>query len=646
MAKAKTSPVSKYKTLDHIDHILTRPGRHIGSTVAELKEEWVVNADGKFVREERTIIPAFLKMFDEIIVNCVDHSMTPDGKDLTVVHVKTDQKTGRISVTDNGGIPVVKHPVDKLYIPEMIFGNLFSGSNFNENEGDETLVNKKAAGQNGEGASLVNVFSTEFKVESCDGKKACEITFSENMRKRTKIKVWDEKRVSYRGTTISWIPDYPRFNMGGLDKDHFEVIYRRCCEIAATAPHLRIKFNNRVVDGHFRNFVNRFVQDDKTEVVVEDHDPNYKIGILPSDEGFKHYSFVNCNYTKEGGPHVNDVMDSIISKIRTRIEKKAKRKGIRPLDIKNQFFLFVDCKIDLPRFEGQTKEKLMTPAREFSTRYDPSVKFINRFMKTQVVANIVEYILRKAEEDAEKEAEKFEKANAKASLNDIVKYEPPTSKDKSKWTLLLTEGDSAAKPIQSARQEYMGIYPLKGKPMNCHHSHATLPQIRKNAELDELNRILGLSLTSKNMDACRYPGGILIATDADHDGTHIRGLLFLVVARFWPDMFKRGMVKVLNTPVAKLVDKRGKVVHYSMTYEDFAADVAKIKHHEVIFLKGLGSSDDEDFNHYLSDPKFIETVEPLTREDVEALDLAFHKKRADDRKDWLGVIKTIELGDE
>lgn len=160
----------RYKKLDHISHILKRPDTYIGSIFPLETSTFIVSLDGEVSWSNLTYSPALLKIFDEVIQNCYDHSKRPEGKHINKIDVTINQITGEITVTDNGGIPVAKHPDLGQYIPDMIFGELMSGENYNEDEGQE----REGAGTNGLGSKLTNIYSTQFKVETADGKNRYE----------------------------------------------------------------------------------------------------------------------------------------------------------------------------------------------------------------------------------------------------------------------------------------------------------------------------------------------------------------------------------------------------------------------------------------------------------------------------------------
>jgi DNA topoisomerase-2 len=171
----------KYKKLDDISHILQRSGMYVGSIKTHTDEKWIIDED-KLIHKSITYNPAFLKIFDEILINSVDESKR-EGSKLNTIKISINRETNKISIFDNGGIPVVKHKEHNEWIPEMIFSNLKAGSNFNDDE------QRTTSGLNGVGSVLTNVFSKEFNISTCDGKNHFIQTFSNNMRDRTKPKV-------------------------------------------------------------------------------------------------------------------------------------------------------------------------------------------------------------------------------------------------------------------------------------------------------------------------------------------------------------------------------------------------------------------------------------------------------------------------
>ena len=330
----------KYKVLDHIEHILLRPMTYLGSNKPNTSIKWIWNGE-KMIREEITHIPSFLKIFDEIITNAVDeHKRNPN---LNQIEVNVNRETGWISIKDNGGIPVVIHKEHNKWVPEVIFGNLMSGSNYDDTE------SRVVAGTNGYGAKLTNVFSKEFKISTCDGKNSFLQIFRNNMRDREEPIT---KRSKSNHTEISYLPDYERFSIEGIDEDHFKMIQKRTMDIAGCNPHIKIKFNGEPIKlDSFEDYIKLYVEDHIYEFNTTN---GWSFGISSSNEGFTQVSFANTTETYEGGTHVDYILNQILIQIREFFQKKHKV-DVKPSDIKNHIFLFLNANIVNSSFSSQTK---------------------------------------------------------------------------------------------------------------------------------------------------------------------------------------------------------------------------------------------------------------------------------------------------
>ena len=289
---ASTKEISKkYQLLDEIEHVLKRPGMYIGSTKPHTSQEWILK-DGMYEKEELTYNPGFLKLFDEIISNSVDEHKR-SGK---INQIKVVIKDNLISVWDNGGIPVVQHPEHKVWIPELIFSNLRAGSNFNDDEG------RIVAGTNGVGASLVNIFSNKFKIETADGKKRLVQLFTKNMSVKGVAKI----SASTQGfTEISYETDLSRFEMKSLDEAHIKMMRKRVIDIAAANPGLKLEFNGEKFRfKNFKEYVELYVQ-----APVWEKGEHWEFAVGHSKDGYQSISFVNSIETKDGGTHENYILN-------------------------------------------------------------------------------------------------------------------------------------------------------------------------------------------------------------------------------------------------------------------------------------------------------------------------------------------------
>lgn len=627
----------KYKKLTHIEHILLRPERHLGSIRSSVGTTWVYDPskDKVIFRDNFEYSPALIKQFDEIITNSVDHSKTPEGKRLTEITITVMPMNGQICVADNGGIPVVKHAETKEWLPSMLFGSLYAGSNFNDD--DEEYNNKKSGGQNGEGASLVNVFAKWFRVTTNDGKKSFQQTFENNLSVQSSPVI---SNINSPGTSIAWVPDYERLGIKGLDQNNMLMIYRRAFEVAACNPKLKIVLNGKVIRiERFGHFVDYFAPG-----AVVDDSPDWSVAVLPSQGTFAHASYVNSIATHVGGPHVDYVADQIVTAIRPALVKKFKTE-LKPAMIKNHMMLFISADIDNPRFDSQTKEKMTTTVSQFGTNYKPSDRLVRKaleFVTTGLSKELAE--LRNDKED--EEFEKAKKDIAKRDYREIEKYHPATARgDRSGCSLMLTEGDSASNPILNARDsKKIGLFPLRGKFINC--LNATRAKVMANEEFKNLCTIHGGAVPGKPIDTTRYPQTI-ISTDADDDGIHIRGLLINMYCAFWPDYVRQGRLKLLRTPYMRVwIGKKMLEFMNASEYDAFTKTEEAKKVTKKKYLKGLGGNSTEDFKRILNNLDAYTTTVVLDDAAAEALQNGFGSAAADYRKTWFSDVCLFETEDD
>lgn len=612
---------ARYKKLTEVEHVLKRPGRYIGVTEPKPVDTYFIK-DNAVVWGELIYSPAFLKLFDEIISNSADFSKTPEGKHVTKIEVTVDESKGSITVLDNGGIPVVKHSEYDQYVPDMIFGELRSGSNFDDS--DDSV----ATGQNGEGSTLTNIFSTEFIVDTADGKNRFVCGYYDNMHRRDVPKV---TKSSKNYTQITYTPDYQKLGMT-LDASHLAMLERRVYEIAATNTHLKVYYNGTHINfKSFKDYVALF-----TQSAITFGNARYEAAVFHSKTGFQHINFVNSTNVFQGGTHVEALMNTIVAGIRDHIKKKTKQ-DIKPSDIKNHFFLMGSFTINNPRYNSQTKEYLQTPVKDFGMSIDVSDKVLQQIIKSEIVQEIIEWAEnKKAIEDlaALKKKNKDLDKSGTAALRAITKYETATSKQRDKCLLFIAEGDSAAKALQSARDpEFHGVFPLKGKPINVR--GMKLKQLLENTELDSLMTILGLQFNKDHkVSELRY-GGIVLSTDQDLDGFHLCGLLFNMFQELWPGLMKQQFIYKLQTPIVRVVQNKKELEF--MYLEDFYAWERKQtkNNYSATYLKGLGSNDTKYFREYMFKPEYKLPVVFGGDTDRQALEIAFSSTKADERKRFI-----------
>lgn len=574
----------KYRKLSDVDHVLLRPGMYCGS-IKPKQEDYHLHDGEKFVKRSVTYNPAFLKIFDEIVSNSIDEHRR--NSKLNEVRVTVDPDAGSIKIWDNGGIPVVMHAEHNEWIPEMIFSNLKAGSNFNDDE--ERLV----AGTNGVGSTLTNIFSTKFRIRTCDGKNAFEQTFSNNMRERTQAKIvkWKD-----HFTEIFYVPDLPRFSLEKIDADHVEMMRKRCIDLAACNPSLTISFNETAYKfDKFADYCKLYVPD-----VVYEEGARWKVGIAPSEGSFTQVSFVNSVETKDGGTHVDYIASQVIEWIRERVKKKHKV-DLKPSELRNHFFLFVQADIVNPAFSSQTKEKMITEAKEFGSKFELADKTLKAVLASEVVQRILDWAQQKALADERKQLRELNKNLAKGKVLKLI--DAKARYGRGDCTLALFEGDSASSAFRKYRDpQRQGAFPLRGKFVNVTEMPAT--KIIQNQEVKDILAATGLKMGEEPKDL-RY-GKVLIYSDADPDGDSIAGLLINFFGRFWPELFDQGRVCRVMTPLV-VAKRKGETLSF-YTADDFNVWQAKQKDlskWDVAYKKGLAALEDEEYREIIQNPNMF-----------------------------------------
>lgn len=605
--KKLTEIEDKYKVLNHIDHIILRPQTYLGSNKSHMESKYLYDGE-KMIKGEVSYVPSFLKIFDEIITNSVDeHKKTPS---LNKIEVKLDMNSGEIFVKDNGGLPVVIHKEQGKYLPEVIFGTLMSGSSYNDDD------DRTGAGVNGYGAKLTNVFSKKFKISTCDGKNSFTQEFSNNMRDRSNPKV---TKSTNGYTEISYIPDYEKFGLNGLDDTHFSLIQKRVYDIAGSNPGIKIYFNGKLVNiKSFEDYIKLYTDNYFYE---SKGDKTWSVGISLSENGFQQISFANSTDTYDGGTHIDYIMNQIISALRDFFAKKHKI-DIKPSELKNHMFLFLDATIINPSFSSQTKEKLITEVKDFGSTFEVSPKLIQSILKSEIVNSILDWIDKKKNAEENKLQRDLNKKLDKIKVEKLIDAK---GKDRWKCSLALFEGDSAAGSFRQHRtQETMGAFALRGKFINV--SEIGNSKMIQNEEAVNLMASIGLKLgQAPDLKNLRY-GRILLYTDADADGNAISALLLNFFYKYWPDMFDRKMIYKVETPIVVAIPRakgKNKILFYTQReYNDWGLKV-DIKQFEIKYKKGLSALLDDEYKDIINSPRMV----LILKDDVSesSLDIWFGK---------------------
>lgn len=641
----------KYQKITHIEHILLRPDTYIGSIEFQESEMWVYNSETEAMEYRKVnYVPGLYKIFDEVLVNAADNKQ--NDKNMDEIKVTIDRESGEISVWNNGrGIPIEIHKAEGIYVPELIFGHLLTSSNYKDNQ------EKVTGGRNGYGAKLANIYSLEFTVETADArkKKKYKQTWTHNMSKKAKEKISDYKGEDY--TKVTFKPDYSRFHMEGMDDDFEALVKRRIYDLAGTVKGVKVKLNGDTIKiKKFAKYMEMYTKAiekeasggaetaEKQTIIVDNPHERWEVGFAVSDGSFKQVSFVNNIATTSGGTHVKYVADQIITKLLEVIKKK-NRKGVtlKPHQIQSHMFLFINCQIVNPAFTSQTKEQLTTKASQFGSKFNVSDKFLSAIEKSPIISNIMDFAERKADQLlARSDGSKRSRMN-NAKLTDANKA---GTKDGWRCTLILTEGESASGLALAGRAvagpDLLGVFPLRGKLLNVR--DASVAQISNNQEIQNIKKFMGLQHKKEYTDTrgLRY-GKLMIMTDQDHDGSHIKGLLINFFEAHFPSLLKLpDFLQVFITPIVKVWKgdpKHPKALRSFFTmpeYLNWKQEPGHQKGWDHKYYKGLGTSTNEDAEVYFRDPdKHLKQFQPMKTEEHQLIDLAFSKKKADARKNWL-----------
>lgn len=680
------SSADDFKKLSHHEQILKLPDTYVGSYSANPEQRWIWDTpSSRMVWRTVLVNPALLKIADEVLVNALDHRVRLQEKKAAhqVKHIDVTITPERITVRNDGeGIPVEQHVEEKCYVPELIFGHLLTSSNYTE--GEKRIV----GGKNGYGAKLTNIFSKEFSVETVDAKnqKKYKQVWRKNMYDCGKPEISKSKEKPY--TEISFVPDLARFKWGDevpaeIPKDMLDVLYTRVVDAAACAGiGCKVTLNgNPVLTNNFTKYIDLYTEHDTgsetgttasddgasvagtytsggsskrmKKIAYEQAGDRWEVGAIlthdlhgdtPPEEG-RNISFANGVSTRRSGKHVEYVSKEILTAFCEVAKKKTKLAGITPALLKQSVVWFINATIENPSFDNQAKEYLTTAPKEFGSfpkfalkkEGTDALKFVDQLVKIGLLEEAEHVLNAKTSREAKKTDGK-----KRCEIRGIPKLEDAQwagTGRSTECTLILTEGDSAKTTALSGlnvvgRERY-GIFPLKGKILNV--KDVSIAKKNANQELTYIKQILGLEhgKVYTELKHLRY-GRIMIMTDQDVDGSHIKGLLMNLFHTDWPSLLDMNFLCCLMTPLLKVSKGKETSCFYSETeYEAWLSGKSDAEQRgwKVKYYKGLGTSTRTEAIEYF---KTMNTVEfECDKATNHTLDLAFNKKRADDRKVWL-----------
>ncbi|XP_023527823.1 DNA topoisomerase 2 isoform X4 [Cucurbita pepo subsp. pepo] len=632
-----------YQKKTQLEHILLRPDTYVGSIEKHTQNLWIYEND-KMVHRSVTYVPGLYKIFDEILVNAADNKQRDPSMDSLKVVIDAEQNF--ISVFNNGdGVPVEVHQEEKVYVPELIFGHLLTSSNYDDTE------KKTTGGRNGYGAKLTNIFSTEFVIETADGRrlKKYKQVFSDNMGKKsepiiTKCKEGDN------WTKVTFKPDLAKFNMTHLEDDVVALMKKRVLDLAGClGKTVKVELNGqRVPVKSFQDYVDFYLKSAaafQTEPPKRYHiRPNerWEIVVTLSEGQFQQVSFVNGIATIKGGTHVDYITNQIANYVMTVVNKKNKNANVKAHNVKSYLWVFINALIDNPAFDSQTKETLTIRQSSFGSACELTPDFLkNVATKSGIMDSVLSWVNFKQSKDLKKtDGAKTEKISGIEKLEDA---NCAGGKNSEKCTLILTEGDSAKALAMAGLgvvgRDFYGVFPLRGKLLNVR--EASSKQITENKEIQYIKQILGLQQGKEynNAKALRY-GHLMIMTDQDHDGSHIKGLLINFIHSFWPSLLRVPSFLVeFITPIVKATHRNGTVLSF-YTMPEYEAWKDNLRGNasgwSIKYYKGLGTSTSKEGREYFEQlAKHKKDFIWQDEHDGEAIELAFSKKKIEERKNWL-----------
>lgn len=576
-------------TLEGLEHVRRRPGMYIGKLGDGTHAD-----DGIYV------------LLKEVLDNCIDEYRMGAGK-----NVEVRVKDGHVEVRDYGrGIPLGKM-VDAVSI--MNTGGKYDSKAF-----------KKSVGLNGVGTKAVNALSSTFIVQSYRDGQSRRAEFAQGKLVKDS-EIFDDS--TDRGTYIYFVPDETLFNDYVYKDEFIETMLRN---YAYLNTGLTINFNGKKIlsKNGLLDLLNENMTSEPLYPIVHLYGEDIEIAFTHSDQyGEEYYSFVNGQHTTQGGTHQSAFREAV-----ARTIKEFYNKNQELTDIRNGIIAAVSISVEEPVFESQTKTKL--GSRDMSPTGGLSVnKFISDFLKKELDnylhrnVSTAETMLQKIQ-DSEKERkaiagvtklarERAKKVNLhNKKLRDCrTHYNDSLSKDEKKneaiqdSSIFITEGDSASGSITKSRDvNTQAVFSLRGKPLNSY--GLTKKIVYENEEFNLLQAALNIEDGIENL---RY-NKVIVATDADVDGMHIRLLLITFFLQFFPDLIKKGHVYILQTPLFRVRNK--KETFYCYSEDERQAAMAKVgSNPEITRFKGLGEISPDEFKHFIGKDIRLDQV-TLKKEDA------------------------------
>jgi len=588
-------------TLEGLEHVRRRPGMYIGKL-----GDGTHGDDGIYV------------LLKEVLDNCIDEYRMGAGKSIEVT-----VKDGHVEVRDYGrGIPLGKM-IDAVSI--MNTGGKYDSKAF-----------KKSVGLNGVGTKAVNALSSTFVVQSFRDGQSRRAEFVQGKLVKDSD-IFDDK--TDRGTYVFFIPDETLFTGYKYQDEFIETMLRN---YAYLNTGLTILFNGKKIfsKNGLTDLLNENMTSEPLYPIIHLRGEDIEIAFTHSDQyGEEYYSFVNGQHTTQGGTHQSAFREAV-----ARTIKEFYNKNHELTDIRNGIIAAVAISVEEPVFESQTKTKL--GSRDMSKDGITVNKFISDFLKKELdnylhrnseAANILLQKIQDSEKErkaiagvtklARERAKKVNLHNKK--LRDCRVHYNDSKGDTESSSIFITEGDSASGSITKSRDvNSQAVFSLRGKPLNSY--GLTKKIVYENEEFNLLQAALNIE---DGIEGLRY-NKVIVSTDADVDGMHIRLLLITFFLQFFPDLIKKGHVYILQTPLFRVRNK--KETFYCYSEEERLAAMAKVgSNPEITRFKGLGEISPDEFKHFIGKDMRLDQV-TLKKEDAVQDLLSFYMgKNTSERQNFI-----------
>ena len=601
------------RSLDWDEHIRLRPGMYIGKLGDGSSED-----DGVYI------------LLKEVIDNSIDEFVMGHGR---IIEIEIDERFVR--VRDHGrGIPLGKL---KECAATMNTGAKYDSEAF-----------KKSVGLNGVGIKAVNALSSFFEVQAVREKKTKAIEFSQGKVVAEMKKARATKEGN--GTIISFEADAEIFGEFAWNIGFVEQMLRNYAYLntglTLTLNGRKFKSKNGLLDLLNENLGDGDHQAPLYPVIhISDHD--IEVAFTHTEQsGEEYYSFVNGQHTTQGGTHLAAFREALVNTVRTHFKKQYDAP-----DIRGGIVAAISIKVEEPVFESQTKTKLGSST--IAPKGETVRTFIGNFLgqhldnwlhrNRDVASSMVEKIQRSERERKEMSGiKKMARERAKVSkvhnkkLRDCRAHYGTNHKLANETTLFITEGASASGSITKSRNvDTQAVFSLKGKPLNCY--GLTRKIVYQNEEFNLLQAALDIE---NGVDSLRY-NKVVLATDADVDGMHIRLLLITFFLQFFPELIREGHLYILQTPLFRVRNK--KVTRYCYNEEERHAALEELKPApEITRFKGLGEIDAEEFKNFIGEEIRLDAVElPSKPKTIEELLTFYMGKNTPDRQQF--IIKNLRV---